>query len=146
MMQFRYDEAEEALKQAIAIDPAYLIARDNLKKLPEIRRSKRPIEHKLINPSREEDVKQSLAVYQKDDEGEVSTCTVIEKVGHAVTSTWRQLGNQRPRYDFFLNTYQDTRFTVSPQCKSKTRALKISLVIQVKPEHTAVLHNQYRSC
>src|SRR6266567_4721432 len=33
MMQFRYDEAEEALKQAIAIEPDYLIARDNLKKL-----------------------------------------------------------------------------------------------------------------
>jgi Flp pilus assembly protein TadD len=146
MMQFRYDEAEEALKQAIAIDPAYLIARDNLKKLPEIRRSKRPIEHKLINPSREEDVKQSLALYQKDDEGEVSTCTVIEKVGHAVTSTWRQLGKQRPRYDFFLNTYQDTRFTVCPQCKSETRARKFSLVIHVNPGHTAILDKLCRFC
>jgi Flp pilus assembly protein TadD len=146
MMQFRYDEAEEALKQAIAIDPAYLIARDNLKKLPEIRRSKRPIEHKLINPSREEDVKQSLALYQKDDEGEVTTCTVIEKVGHAVTGTWRQLGKQRPRYDFFLNTYQDTRFTVCPQCKSKTRARKFSLVIHVNPGHTAILDKLCRFC
>src|SRR5258708_19638471 len=145
-MQFGYDEAEEAHKQGIAIDPGYLIARDNLKKLPEIRRSKRPIEHKLINPSREEDVKQSLAVYQKDDEGEVSTCTVIEKVGHAVTSTWRQLGKQRPRYDFFLNTYQDTRFTVCPQCKSKTRARKFSLVIQVNPGHTAILDKLCRFC
>lgn len=42
MMQFRYDEAEEVLKQALAIDPDYPIARDNLKKLPEIRRSKNP--------------------------------------------------------------------------------------------------------
>ena len=146
IMQFRYDEAEEALKQAIAIDPDYLIARDNLKKLPEIRRSKRPLEHKLINPSREEDVKQSLALYQKDDEGEVSTCTVIEKVGHAVTSTWRQLGKQCPRYDFFLNTYQDTRFPVCPQCKSKTRARKFSLVIQVNPGHTAILDKLCRFC
>ena len=111
MMQFRYDEAEGALKQAIAIEPDYLIARDNLKKLPEIRRSKRPIEHQLINPSREEDVKQSLALYQKDEEGKVTSGTIIEKVGHTVTSTWRQLGKQRPLYDFFLNTYQDTRFT-----------------------------------
>ena len=81
-MQFRYDEAEEVLKQALAIDPDYPIARDNLKKLPEIRRSKRPTEHKLINPSREEDVKQSLALYEKDEEGEVISSTVIERVGH----------------------------------------------------------------
>ncbi|EFH89975.1 TPR repeat-containing protein [Ktedonobacter racemifer DSM 44963] len=87
MMQFRYDEAEEVLKQALTIDPDYPIARDNLKKLPEIRRSKRPIEHKLINLSREEDAKQSLALYEKDEEGEVTSSTLIKRVGHVVTST-----------------------------------------------------------
>ena len=146
MMQLRYDEAEEALKQAIAIEPDYLIARDNLKKLPEIRRSKRPIEHKLINPSREEDVKQSLALYQKDEEGKVTSGTLIEKVGHTVTSTWRQLGKQRPLYDFFLNTYQDTRFTTCPRCKGKTRSRKFSLVVNVNPKHTVIVDKICRFC
>ena len=146
MMQLRYDEAEGALKQAIAIEPDYLIARDNLKKLPEIRRSKRPIEHKLINPSREEDVKQSLALYQKDEEGKVTSGTLIEKVGHTVTSTWRQLGKQRPLYDFFLNTYQDTRFTTCPQCKGKTRSRKFSLVVNVNPKHTVIVDKICRFC
>jgi tetratricopeptide (TPR) repeat protein len=146
MMQFRYDEAEEVLKQALAIDPDYPIARDNLKKLPEIRRSKKPLGHKLINLSREEDVKQSLALYEKDDEGEVTTRTIIEKVGHAITGTWRQFGKQHPRYDFFLNTYQDTRFTTCPHCKSKTRSRKFSLVVNVNPKHTAILDKICRFC
>ena len=146
MMQLRYDEAEEALKQAIAIEPDYLIARDNLKKLPEIRRSKRPIEHKLINPSREEDVKQSLALYQKDEEGKVTSGTIIEKVGHTVTSTWRQLGKQRPLYDFFLNTYQDTRFTTCPRCKGKTRSRKFSLVVNVNPKNAIIVDKICRFC
>jgi tetratricopeptide (TPR) repeat protein len=146
MMQFRYDEAEEALKQALAVDPDYSIARDNLKKVPELRRSKEPIGHKMINPYREEDVKQSLALYEKDDEDEVTTCTVIEKVGHAVTGTWRRLGKQPPRYNFFLNTYQDTRFTTCPQCKGKTQPRKFSLVMNVNPRHTTILDKMCRFC
>lgn len=110
-MQFRYDEAEAVLKQALAIDADYPIARDNLKKLPEMRCSKQLPGHKLINLSQEEDGKQSLALYKQDDEGAITGYTLVEKVGHAVTSTWDQLGMQRPRYDFFLNMYQDTRFT-----------------------------------
>ena len=146
MMQLRYDEAEAALKQALAIEPDYLIARDNLKRLPDIRRSKGSLEHKLVNPFREEDVKQSLALYEKDEKGEVTSSTVIERVGHTVTSTWRQLGKQPPRYDFFLNTYQDTRFTVCPQCKSKMRACKFSLVIDVNPGQTVIVDKLCRFC
>jgi hypothetical protein len=146
MMQLRYDEAEAVLKQALALDPDYPIARDNLKKLPEIRRSKKPIGHKLINLSQEEDAKQSLALYKRDDESEVTTCTIIEKVGHAVTSTWRQLGKQRPQYDFFLNTYQDTRFTTCPHCKCKTRPRKFSLVVNVNPKHTVIVDKLCRFC
>jgi len=146
MMQFRYDEAEEVLKQALAIEPDYPIARDNLKKLPEIRRSKKPLEHKLINLSQEEDAKQSLTLYEKDDEGEVISYTTIEKVGHAITGTWRQPGKQHPRYNFFLNTYQDTRFTACPQCKSKTRPRKFSLVVNVNPKYTLVLDKLCRFC
>ena len=146
MMQFCYDEAEEVLKQALAIDPDYPIARDNLKKLPEIRRSKRPIEHKLINLSQEEDGKQSLALYEKSEDGEIASSTLIERVGHAVTSTWRQLGKQPPRYDFFLNTYQDTRFTTCPRCRIKTRPRKFSLVIHVNPGHTIIVEKICRFC
>jgi len=72
MMQDRYDEAEEAFKQALVIDPDYLIARNNLKKLPKVRRSKEPISMRIINQSREEDVEQSLALYEQDDEGEIT--------------------------------------------------------------------------
>lgn len=146
MMQFRYDDAEEALKQALTIDPDYPIARDNLKKLPGIRRSKRLPEHKLINLSREEDEKQSLALYEKDEEGEVTSSTLIERVGHVVTSTGRQFGKQSPRYDFFLNMYQDTRFTTCPRCGIKTRPRKFSLVIYVNPRYTTILEKMCRFC
>ncbi len=45
MMQGHYDEAKEALEQALVIDPDYLIARDNLKKLPTARTFKRVPSH-----------------------------------------------------------------------------------------------------
>jgi tetratricopeptide (TPR) repeat protein len=146
MMQNRYDEAEEALKQALVIDPDYLIARNNLKKLPKIRRSKEPREIRIIHPSKEEDVEQSLALYEKDDEGEITDCTVIEKVGHTMTGTWRQMGKQPPRYHLFLNTYQDTRFTTCPRCEIKTQLRKFSLVIHVNPTHTAIVDKTCRFC
>ncbi len=146
IMQFRYDEAEKVLKRALAIEPDYPIARDNLRRLPEIRRSKRPIEHKLINPNREEDVKQSLALYEKDEEGEITSSTIIERAGHAVTSTWGQLGKQPPCYDFFLNTYQDTRFTTCPRCMIKTRPRKFSLIIHVNPDHITIVEKICRFC
>src|SRR5437660_533442 len=146
MMQLQYDEAEEALKQALAIDPDYSIARDNLKKLPEIRRSKKPLGHTLINPLREAEAKQSLALYEKDSEGEATSSTVIERIGHAVTSSGRQLGKQRPRYDLLLNPYPDTRFPICPQCQGKTHLRKFSLVVHVNPNHTAILDTRCRFC
>jgi tetratricopeptide (TPR) repeat protein len=146
MMQSRYDEAEEALKQALTIDPDYSIARDNLKKLPDVRRSKEPLELKLLNLSREEDAKQSLALYEKDEKGEITARTVIERAGHVVTTIKGQVGKQPPRYDFFLNTYQDTRFTICPRCEIKTRARKFSLVIHVNPNYTTVLEKMCRFC
>ncbi len=147
LMQSRYDEAEEALKRALAIDPDYPIARDNLKKLPAVRRSKQPVGHRMITLSEEEeDARRSLALYEKNSEGEVINRTVIEKVGHAVTSTWRQLGKQSPRYDFFLNTYRDARFTTCPRCNIKTRSRKFSLVMNVEPEYTIILDKMCRFC
>jgi tetratricopeptide (TPR) repeat protein len=41
IMQHRYDEAEEAFKQALAIDPDYSFAHDNLRRLPQIRHGKK---------------------------------------------------------------------------------------------------------
>lgn len=146
MMQSRYDEAEEALKQALIIEPDYPIARDNLSKLPEIRHSKSPIRQKFINLSQEEEMKQSLALYEKDEEGEITSSTLIEKVGHVVTTNWKQLGKQPPRYDFFLNMYQDTRFTICPRCQIKTRPRKFSLVIHVKPDHIFIVEKICRFC
>jgi Flp pilus assembly protein TadD len=42
LMQERYDEAEAALKRAIALDPNYTLAKENLAALPEIRRTGPP--------------------------------------------------------------------------------------------------------
>ncbi len=60
--------------------------------------------------------------------------------------TWRQLGKQPPRYGFFLNIYQDTRFTTCPQCKNKTRPRKFSLVVNVNPKYTVILDKICRFC
>jgi len=146
MTQLRYDEAEEAFKQALAIDPNYPFARDNLKRLPTIRRSKEPIKVKTINLAKGDDVKQSLAFYEKGEEGEITSSTIIEKVGRAMTGTWKPMGKQRPRYHFFLNTFPDTRFTTCPQCKGKTQTRKFPLVVHVKPTDTMIVDKTFRYC
>jgi tetratricopeptide (TPR) repeat protein len=146
MMLSRYDEAEEALKQALALDSDYSIARDNLQLLPELRYSKRPVGHKMINSSREDDVEQSLALYEKDEQGEVVSTTIIESDGYVTTSTERQVGKRPPRYDFFLNPYRDTRFTTCPRCSIKTRSRKFSLVVHVDPKHVVILEKICRFC
>ena len=146
MMQGHYDEAEEALKQALVIDPDYLVARNNLKKLPAARRSKEPLATRLIYQSREEDVAQSLAIYERNDEGEITNCTVIEKSGHTMTGISRQIGKQPPRYDFFLNMYRDTRFTTCPRCNMDTHIEIFSLVIHVNSEFAAIVDKFCRFC
>ncbi len=146
LMQSRYDEAEETFKQALAIAPDYSIARDNLKKLPAIRRSKQSVGLELINTYRDEDIKQSLSLYEKDAKGEIAAQVVIEKTEHAMTGTWRRIGKQYPRYNFFLNPYQDTRFTTCPHCKIKTRPRKFSLVVNVASSHTMIADKICRYC
>jgi hypothetical protein len=39
------------------------------------------------------------------------------------------LGKQPPRYRFFLNPYQDARFSTCPQCANKTGQRKLPLFI-----------------
>jgi tetratricopeptide (TPR) repeat protein len=146
MIQSRYTEAEEALKQALAIDPDYEVARDNLKKLSIARRSNRPLAHYMVNAHQDSGEKQSLALYEKNEQGDVISNTVVERVGHVVTSTWRQFGKLPPRYDFFLNRDRDTRFTTCPRCQSKTQARKFSLVILVGSGYALVVEKTCRFC
>lgn len=124
----------------------YPFARDNLKRLPSVRRSKEPIKIQTINLATGDDVKQSLALYDKNEEGEITASTIIEKVGRAVTGVWKLTGKQSPRYNFFLNTSSDIRFTTCPQCKGKTRVRKIPLVINVNPKLPMILEKTCRYC
>src|SRR5712692_1912159 len=61
MMQERYDEAEAALKRALAIDPKYTLAKENLAKLPETRRKGPPKLVEIRDPFKGSKMKQSIA-------------------------------------------------------------------------------------
>lgn len=147
IMQLRYDEAEAALKHALEIDPTYPIARNNLEKLPQVRRLQKPSEIELRDLSHRTDLKQSLTLYnQGNNDSPPIAHTTIEKIGNTVKGTRRVLGKQPPRYRFFLNPYQDVRFTTCPQCRMKTRLRKFPLVIHVNPMHTLILGKTCRYC
>jgi len=60
MMQERYDEAEEALRHALRIDPKYAVAKNNLKAMPEIRRTGPPDVFAVTEPFRVANPKQSI--------------------------------------------------------------------------------------
>jgi hypothetical protein len=57
-----------------------------------------------------------------------------------------RLGKQAPRYKFFLNPYQDARFTRCPKCEAKTRQKKLPLVIHIDDWGTVVLNKTCRFC
>lgn len=57
-----------------------------------------------------------------------------------------RLGKQPPRYKFFLNPYQDARFTRCPKCEAKTRQKKLPLVIHVDDWGTVILNKTCRFC
>jgi tetratricopeptide (TPR) repeat protein len=146
VMQRRYDEAEAAFKRALDIDPQYPVARDNLMKLPELRRLG-PSTVEVINLSPEQDVAQKITFFEpNDDHSSLVAHTTIEKSGNTVKGTRTQLGLQSPRYRFFLNPYQDTRFTTCPQCRGKTRQRKLSLVIHADPMETLLWDKLCRYC
>lgn len=147
IMQMRYDEAEAALKHALEINPTYPIARDNLAKLPQIRKSKRPLDIELRDLTYRPDVKQSLTLYNKGDTSSSPTAhTTIEKVGDTIKGSRKALGKQPPLYRFFLNPYPDVRFTTCPQCRGKTRLRKFPLVIHKDPIQTLILGKTCRYC
>ena len=60
MMQERYDEAEEALKRALVIDPRYRLAKNNLAALPEIRRTGLLPRVDISDPFKSSKLKQSI--------------------------------------------------------------------------------------
>ena len=57
-----------------------------------------------------------------------------------------RLSRQEPRYTFFLNPYEDIRFTSCPQCGRKMRQRKLPLVIHVDPMNPIVLNKTCRYC
>ena len=57
-----------------------------------------------------------------------------------------QLGKQPPQYRFFLNPYQDMRWTMCPQCDSKMHQRKLPLVIHVDPTNIFSLNKTCRYC
>ncbi|GLV57987.1 hypothetical protein KDH_48210 [Dictyobacter sp. S3.2.2.5] len=60
--------------------------------------------------------------------------------------TKAQLGKQYPRYRFYLNPYQDLRWTMCPQCKNKMHQRKLPLVIHVDPAYLLSLNKTCRYC
>jgi tetratricopeptide (TPR) repeat protein len=60
LMQERYDEAEVALRHALAIDPKYSLAKNNLAALPQIRRTGPPKMIGITEPFKDSKLKQSI--------------------------------------------------------------------------------------
>lgn len=58
----------------------------------------------------------------------------------------RRPGKQPPRHYFFLNPYEDVRFTRCPKCNAKTRLRKFVLVIHVEPHNPLALRKTCRYC
>jgi len=57
-----------------------------------------------------------------------------------------QLGKQASRYRFFLNPYEDARFTSCPQCTNKTGQRKLPLFIHIDPDQLFLLNKTCRYC
>ncbi|MBO0781823.1 MAG: hypothetical protein J2P37_23645 [Ktedonobacteraceae bacterium] len=57
-----------------------------------------------------------------------------------------QFGKQPPQYRFFLNPYQDVRFTNCPQCGQKMRQRKLPLMVHIDPMYLLSLNKTCRYC
>lgn len=57
-----------------------------------------------------------------------------------------QFGKQPPRYRFFLNPYEDARFSSCPQCGTKTGQRKLPLFIHIDPAQPLLLNKTCRYC
>jgi hypothetical protein len=58
----------------------------------------------------------------------------------------KHLGKLSPQYIFFLNPYNDLRFSRCPQCNGKTHSRKLPMVIWVDPANPVVLNYTCRYC
>lgn len=56
------------------------------------------------------------------------------------------LGKLPPKYRFFLNPYQDVRFTRCPQCDRKMKVRKHPFFIHVDPQQPAILNMSGKYC
>src|SRR6266487_1876823 len=61
-------------------------------------------------------------------------------------TTLPQFGKQPPQYRFFLNPYEDMRFTKCPQCESKMHQRKLPLVIHIDPMYMFSLNKTCHYC
>jgi hypothetical protein len=57
-----------------------------------------------------------------------------------------QWGKQPPQYRFFLNPYQDMRFTRCPECDNKMHQRKLPLLIHIDPKQLFSLNKTCRYC
>jgi Flp pilus assembly protein TadD len=146
VMQLRYDEAEDVFKHALEIDPKYPLARNNLAKLPAIRQAGGPPAMEMRDLSHENNFKQSVTFYKNSDKNSPGITTTIDKVGDNISRIRTPFGKQPPRYRFFLNPYQNTRFTTCPRCGYKTRPRKFSLFIHIDPDQPLLLDKICRFC
>jgi len=60
--------------------------------------------------------------------------------------TVTQFGKQSPQYRFFLNPYEDMRFTKCPQCDNKMHQRKVPLLIHIDPTYLLSLNKTCRYC
>ncbi len=58
----------------------------------------------------------------------------------------RQFGQLPPQYNFFLNPYENERFTRCPQCGAKMGQRKLPLVIHVDPMYPVSLNYTCKYC
>jgi hypothetical protein len=57
-----------------------------------------------------------------------------------------KLGKNPPRYNFFLNPYEDENFIHCPECDGRTRLRKLPLVIHVDPMNLISLNKTCQYC
>lgn len=67
LLQERYDEAEAAYRRALAIDPEYDLARQNLALMPQFRRSGPPANMAIRDPFEGREIKQSVTFIMEED-------------------------------------------------------------------------------
>jgi hypothetical protein len=57
-----------------------------------------------------------------------------------------QLGKLPPRHTFFLNPYEDERYTRCPECEERTKVRKKPFLIHIDPDVLLLLNMSGRYC